>query len=105
MSESEKLSIAAHLYVTLRRKFDRVIDVEWMLQNGDYAREVIKIVRKSGMEESAYYANRMDELIFGMPIQPSPVPTVQTLARTAPPPLEEREEDEANASQYVGTLR
>ena len=107
MSETaEKLPIAAHLYVTLRRKLNRVIDVEWLLHNEDYAKEVIKIARQQGMEELAHYADRMEELIFGKVAPPRPAPIVQNIMRE-PPAVEEPEEDDsvAVASQYVGTLR
>lgn len=39
MNHSEKLAIAAHLHVLLRRKTGRVTDTEWMASNGSYARE------------------------------------------------------------------
>ncbi|HEY8117699.1 MAG TPA: hypothetical protein VIE91_00520 [Methylophilaceae bacterium] len=108
MSESEKLSIAAHLYVTFRRKLNRVIDVEWLLHNDDYAKEVIRIARQQGMEELAHYADRMEELIFGKAAPPlaQPVPIMPEIMRELPPPEDELEEDDAaNASRYIGTLR
>lgn len=108
MSESEKLSIAAHLYVTLRRKLNRVIDVEWMLHNEAYAREIIRIGRQQGMEELAHYADRMEELIFGKASPPQPMPIVQDIMREPPLAMEEAlEEDDsaAVASRYIGTLR
>ena len=39
MNHSEKLAIAAHLHVLLRRKTGRVTDTEWMASNGSYARQ------------------------------------------------------------------
>ena len=33
MSDSDKLAIAAHLHVLLRRKTGRVTDTEWMAAN------------------------------------------------------------------------
>ena len=35
MLDSEKLAIAAHLHVAMRRKLGRVIDVEWVVRNDD----------------------------------------------------------------------
>lgn len=105
MSESEKLSIAAHLYVTLRRKLNRVIDVEWLLHNEDYAREVIKIVRQQGMEELAHYADRMEVLIFGKAPPPKPEPIMPDIMSDLPAEEEPEEEDAAIASRYIGALR
>jgi hypothetical protein len=42
---SEKLAIAAHLHVLLRRKVGCVTDIEWMATNADYATEIIRIAR------------------------------------------------------------
>ena len=44
MADTEKTAIAAHLYVSLRRVANRVIDIEWMAQNEEYARAIIKLV-------------------------------------------------------------
>lgn len=37
MLHSEKLAIAAHLHVLLRRKTGRVTDTEWLAANAEYA--------------------------------------------------------------------
>ena len=37
MEDSERLAIAAHLHVVLRRKTGRVTDTEWMAGNQLYA--------------------------------------------------------------------
>lgn len=99
-SAAEKTAIAAHLYITLRRKLNRVIDVEWLVRNGDYAREIITLARKCGLEELSTYNNRLEELMFGKQAAASPpVPRMEKA-----PELEEIEEL-ANTSQYIGTLR
>jgi len=51
MLESEKVAIAAHLHVLLRRKTGRVTDTEWMAANADYAREIIRFARASAKED------------------------------------------------------
>lgn len=100
---AEKTAIAAHLYITLRRKTNRVIDVEWLVRNEDYAREVITLARKPGLEELASHINRLEELVFG---KPKPV-----VAPAAPAPQVEEEdalEDlglDTSVKQYIGTLR
>ena len=43
MSESDKLAIAAHLYVSLRRATGRVTDVQWLLRDRAYAREIVQL--------------------------------------------------------------
>lgn len=45
MLDSEKLAIAAHLHVVMRRKVGRVTDVEWIVKSPEYAREVIRVAR------------------------------------------------------------
>ncbi len=51
MLESEKLAIAAHLHVLLRRKTGRVTDTEWMASNAEYANEVVRFARASAQED------------------------------------------------------
>ena len=52
MLDSEKLGIAAHLHVLLRRKTGRVTDTEWMAINSEYAREIIRFARAKAVEEN-----------------------------------------------------
>jgi hypothetical protein len=67
MVASEKTAIAAHLYVTLRRVANRVIDIEWMAQNEEYARAIIKLAVEQGNEELARQALRYQALLDGEP--------------------------------------
>ena len=43
LSDSDKLGIAAHLHVAMRRKIGRVTDVEWLVRDATYAREIIRL--------------------------------------------------------------
>ncbi|MGY0194730.1 hypothetical protein ACWA7J_06600 [Leptothrix sp. BB-4] len=43
LSESDKLGIAAHLHVAMRRKIGRVTDIEWLVRDATYAREIIRL--------------------------------------------------------------
>jgi hypothetical protein len=43
LSDSDKLGIAAHLHVAMRRKIGRVTDVEWLVRDPAYAREIIRL--------------------------------------------------------------
>ncbi|MBY0411020.1 MAG: hypothetical protein K2Q97_13045 [Burkholderiaceae bacterium] len=51
MLASEKLAIAAHLHVLLRRKTGRVTDTEWMASNAEYAAEIIRFARASAEKD------------------------------------------------------
>lgn len=51
MLVSEKIAIAAHLHVLLRRKTGRVTDTEWMAQNIEYAAEIVRFARVKAMED------------------------------------------------------
>ena len=65
MLESEKLAIAAHLHVVMRRKIGRVTDVEWMLRSPEYAREIIRIALSEPQHpELLEWAARLAEALF-----------------------------------------
>ncbi len=111
MSESDKTAIAAHLYITLRRTANRVIDVDWLAKNDEYAKEVVRLCRQQGSDELAHYANLYEELVFGVPPAPAPV-------ASAKPPLPERAallaeaaaedsnpEEDIDPNRYIGHLR
>ncbi|MES2949747.1 MAG: hypothetical protein V4858_14485 [Pseudomonadota bacterium] len=51
MLASEKLAIAAHLHVLLRRKTGRVTDTQWMADNAEYAAEIVRFSRRSAEED------------------------------------------------------
>lgn len=66
MLESEKLAIAAHLHVAMRRKIGRVTDVEWMLRSPEYAREIIRVAQAEPQHEDLLeWAGRLHEALFG----------------------------------------
>ena len=51
MANSERVAMAAHLHVALRRKAGRVTDTDWMVVNDEYAREVVRFAREKAREE------------------------------------------------------
>ncbi len=51
MLPSERIGIAAHMHVLLRRKTGRVTDTQWMADNAEYAREIVRIARLSAKED------------------------------------------------------
>lgn len=65
MSFSEKIAIAAHLHVLLRRKTGRVTDTEWMATNPLYAQEIARIAREKSLEDGhadlAVWADKLEE--------------------------------------------
>lgn len=67
MQVSEKVAIAAHLHVLLRRKTGRVTDTEWMASNLDYAAEIIRFARASASEDGhadlAEWADKLERVM------------------------------------------
>lgn len=51
MANSERVAIAAHLHVALRRKAGRVTDTDWMAVNDEYACEVVRFAREKARED------------------------------------------------------
>jgi hypothetical protein len=106
MLESEKLAVAAHLHVLLRRKTGRVTDPEWMATNAEYAKEVVRFARAQAAEEGhVELAEWADKLESALSLSQSP-------RRTSPPqrfvdvPLPMAEPDpEAQAQRYVRGIR
>ncbi len=100
MQESERLAIAAHLHVQLRRVTGRVTDTEWMARNLDYADEVVRFAREAandrGQPELAELAARLANAM--QPLRPAPK-AVKPAPRPEPKPAEELE------TRYVGRLR
>lgn len=113
MLESEKLAIAAHLHVAMRRKIGRVTDVEWMLRSPEYAREIIRIALSEPQHpELQEWATRLAEVLF--PANSEKQPT--TVDAQDPPPsgfLDSRLRNvnvikpagPATPTRYVGGLR
>ena len=69
MLDSQKLAIAAHLHVLLRRKTGRVTDTEWMVVNHEYACEVVRFARAKAREEHhddlAEWAAKLEAVVLG----------------------------------------
>lgn len=80
MPSSEKIAIAAHLHVLLRRKTGRVTDTEWMATNHEYAGEITRFAREKAAEEGhadlAAWADKLEE-IMGIPEHKARVPLVK----------------------------
>lgn len=77
MLPSEKIAIAAHLHVLLRRKTGRVTDTEWMASNADYAAEIVRFARasaeKDGHTDLGEWAAKLEATL-------APTPPAATIA-------------------------
>ncbi|MDP3701655.1 MAG: hypothetical protein Q8R72_12200 [Hylemonella sp.] len=100
MLESERIAIAAHLHVQLRRVTGRVTDTEWMARNLEYADDVVRFARaaalEKGLDELAELAQRLDAAMQALRPAPKPVKAAPLAApRVEPEPV----------ARYVGRLR
>ncbi|KAB2893685.1 MAG: hypothetical protein F9K35_16795 [Burkholderiaceae bacterium] len=107
MPDADRLAIAAHLHVLLRRKTGRVTDTEWMAANADYALEIARFSRERAREEGGAelleWADRLERATREGMAQP-PVP--RPLAESAAQLLRARPESPApDAPRYVGGIR
>jgi hypothetical protein len=70
MTSNEKVAIAAHLHVLLRRKTGRVTDTEWMAANAEYATEIVRFARTKALEEGhsdlAEWAGKLEMAVLGL---------------------------------------
>jgi hypothetical protein len=99
MLVSQKLAVAAHLHVLLRRKTGRVTDTEWMASNLEYAMEIIRYSRSKALEdgqpELAEWAGKLERAVLEDP------PAKRPLAQTAMELLKERSAAPAAAADFA----
>ena len=96
MASNEKIAVAAHLHVLLRRKTGRVTDTEWMASNAAYAAEIVRFTRQKAAEDGhadlSLWADRLEEIMTVPELKPR-VPLVSMVAHAvkergvAPPVL------------------
>ncbi|EJE50265.1 hypothetical protein PMI14_05181 [Acidovorax sp. CF316] len=107
MQDSDKLAIAAHLHVLLRRKTGRVTDTEWMAVNAEYALEVVRFARQHALEdgvpELAEWADRLDRAVH----EPAPAPQRRPLLDAASQAVRQRlvPAPVVEVPRYVGGIR
>ena len=86
MSANEKLAIAAHLHVLMRRKTGRVTDTEWMASNPAYAAEIIRLAHRKaaegGHDDLGVLADRL-EAAMAFPDAPVHRPLAERLTEAA----------------------
>ena len=97
MLESEKLALAAHLHVVLRRQVGRVTDVEWLIRDMAYAREIIALALGSGHEDCVQWARKLEAALF--PPAPRATPRAEHTPAAQAAPIG------AMVRRYVGSLR
>lgn len=103
MLDSERLAVAAHVHVLLRRKTGRVTDTEWMACNADYAREVVRFCRLRAQQDSLPELGEWaDKLERAMQLAPAAAPAPAGLAAMAAP---HRAPPGAGVERYVGGIR
>lgn len=109
MANSERVATAAHLHVALRRKAARITDTDWMAENDDYAREVVRVARAKAREDGdtqlADLASKLEALLLAsaqLPPPPAPPLLVQRVARNL---RESNAPGADDAQRYIGGLR
>lgn len=105
MNDSERLAIAAHLHVALRRKTGRVTDTEWMASDTAYGQAMAQFALNHALAnedaELERLAQRFAASLPGAPAPASPA-TAATAPATDPAALQGLV---ASAKRYVGGLR
>lgn len=112
MQNSEKIALAAHLHVLLRRKTGRVTDTEWMVANADYTREIVRYAKAQALErqdpELESYARKLEASLLPAASAPAPLASGSALERLrerAAAPAARPGAERPAAPRYVGGLR
>ncbi len=108
MLEMECFAIAARLHVVMRRAVGRVTDVDWMVRNRDYAREVIRVARLHADADLLALADKFESALAQMD---TPVPSARRAtttvaeARERSPVMPPATHVMPAVPRYVGRLR
>lgn len=110
MDDSDRLAVAAHLHVALRRKTGRVTDTEWMASNQTYAQAMVTFAREHAREKADEELERLAARLAQSWGEPAPAtkPSGQSpvTAATSESRLAERATDMLRTSaRYIGGLR
>jgi hypothetical protein len=111
MLDSEKLAIAAHLHVVMRRKVGRVTDVEWIVKNPEYAREIIKLAKADPAHaEVVEWGEKLEAALFPADAKASKEVAANPAASNPPSGFgDSRIERPSRTSplptRYIGSLR
>ncbi len=101
MQHSDRLAVAAHVHVLLRRKTGRVTDTEWMACNVEYALEIVRFcrvrAREDALPELGDWADKLERAMQAEPGRRAPPAAGQTLPEGAA--------DLPGPGRYVGGIR
>ncbi len=106
MQDSERLAVAAHVHVLLRRKTGRVTDTEWMAGNADYAREIVRFCRlrahQDALPELGEWADKLERAMQLAPADPRDHPAPPPAFAGVPAP---QRAEPPGGERYVGGIR
>jgi hypothetical protein len=106
MLESERVAIAAHLHVQLRRLTGRVTDTEWMAHSVDYADEVVRLARQAALEKGHAELDELAGRLEAAMQARRPPPKTRPVVAAAVAPARSPQEVAADLqNRYVGRLR
>ena len=111
MADSDRIAIAAHLHVALRRKAGRVTDMDWMAVNDEYAWAIVRLTRARAEEDGdASLAEMANKLQACLEVQrqrsPAPAPLVERVVQQLREPVSRLTgPGEDDSARYVGGLR
>ena len=72
MLVSQRLAVAAHMHVLLRRKTGRVTDTEWMADNLEYALEIVRFARSKADEDNHPELHEWADKLELVALEPKP---------------------------------
>jgi hypothetical protein len=111
VAEVDRIAVAAHMHVLMRRRLGRATDVEWMAKNREYAMEIIRLATGSPHTDLHEWAAKLAGL-FGVatPRAETAAPAIRSDAAPAVPPASAPEgpgqpADPRDARRYVTSLR
>lgn len=105
MNDSERLAIAAHLHVALRRKTGRVTDTEWMASDTAYGQAMAQFALSHARSQQDAELERL-ALRFAASLPGAVVPAAAVAAVVAAPAADPAAPGLlASAKRYVGGLR
>lgn len=96
MQVSQRLAVAAHMHVLLRRKTGRVTDTEWLAENLEYALEIVRFARAKAEEDHVPELHEWADKLERAALEPRPG-VKQPLVQGAVQALRERSEPPAPA--------
>jgi hypothetical protein len=113
VAEVDRIAVAAHMHVLMRRRLGRATDVEWMAKNRDYAMEIIRLATESPHTDLHEWAAKLAGLFGAVAARPDPAaPPVRRDPVAAPPATPGADPDDSGkpddpraARRYVTSLR